>query len=145
MFRLARNAFFAFVIVVAGYAPASAQDAVSPADTQATRSVIDDQINAFKAGDGARAYSHAGPGIKQTFTTVERFITMVQTGYMPLYAPQSYQFGRNALISGLVFQELLVTDADGKVWQAVYTLQRQPDGTWKITGVKLDPYNGVSA
>ncbi len=124
--------------------PAFAQDAVPDADTSATRGVIEDQIKAFQSGDGERAYGHAAPNIKNVFGSVERFLSMVQTGYPSLYNPQAYNFGRNALISGQVHQELIVTDGDGKQWQAVYSLERQPDGSWKITGVKMNPYKGVS-
>ncbi len=123
---------------------AFAQDAVPDADTSATRGVIEDQIKAFQSGDGERAFGHAAPNIRNVFGSVERFLSMVQSGYPSLYNPQEYNFGRNALISGQVYQELLVTDGDGKQWQAVYTLQRQEDGSWKITGVKMNPYKGVS-
>jgi hypothetical protein len=138
-------AALAFTFVVAFCVKALAQDAVPDTDSLATQQVIGGQIEAFKAGDGAKAYSYAAPSIKQVFTTVDIFMNMVQTGYMPLYKPESYVFGKNALISGQVHQEVLVTDAQGKQWQAVYTLMRQDDGSWKVTGVKLNPYNGVSA
>lgn len=45
---------------------------------------------------------------------------------------------------GSVYQEVLVTDQSGKQWQAVYTLQKQTDGTWKITGVKMEPTQGAA-
>jgi Domain of unknown function (DUF4864) len=138
-------AALAFTFLVAFCASAFAQDAVPDADTKATQQVIGEQIEAFKAGDGAKAYSYAAPSIKQVFTTVDIFMNMVQSGYMPLYKPESYVFGSNTIISGQVHQEVLVTDAQGKQWQAVYTLMRQEDGSWKVTGVKLNPYNGVSA
>jgi hypothetical protein len=138
-------AALALTLIVAFCVPALAQDAVPGTDTMATQQVIGGQIEAFKAGDGAKAYSYAAPSIKQVFTTVDIFMNMVQTGYMPLYKPESYVFGKNALISGQVHQEVLVTDAQGKQWQAVYTLVRQDDGSWKVTGVKLNPYTGVSA
>lgn len=136
------------VALLAALFPAAAlraQELVPPGDESATRMVIEEQIAAFKAGDHARAYSHAAPNIQQVFPTVERFISMVQGGYMALYDPESYTFGRNALISGQVHQEVIVTDEAGKQWQAVYTLIRQPDGSWKISGVKLNPYKGLSA
>lgn len=138
-------AALAFTFLVAFSLKAHAQDAVPQADALATQQVISDQIAAFKSGDAARAYSHASPSIKQVFTTVERFMAMVQTGYMPLYNPENVVFGRNALISGQVHQEVIVTDPQGKQWQAVYTLVREPDGSWKINGVKLNPYQGVNA
>ncbi len=138
-------AALAFTFIVAFSIRAFAQDAVPQSDAMATQQVINDQIAAFKAGDGERAYSHAAPSIKQVFTTVDRFMGMVQTGYMPLYNPDSFVFGRNAFISGQVHQEVIVTDPQGKQWQAVYTLVRQPDGSWKINGVKLNPYTGANA
>lgn len=138
-------AALALTFLAAFCVSALAQDAVPDADTNATRQVITEQIEAFKAGDGAKAYSYAAPSIKQVFTTVDIFMNMVQSGYMPLYKPESYVFGRNAMISGQVHQEVIVTDPQGKQWQAVYTLVRQEDGSWKVTGVKLDPYKGVSA
>lgn len=140
------HALLLALLTFAALAPvARSQEAPSPADATATQGVIEDQISAFKARDGERAYSHAAPGIKQVFTTVDRFMSMVQTGYLPLYNPESYTFGRNAVIGGQVHQEVIVTDPSGKQWQAVYTLARQEDGTWKITGVKLNPYKAVSA
>ena len=122
-----------------------AQQAVPPGDQSATRQVIDEQIAAFRSGAHDRAYSYAAPNIKQVFPTVERFIGMVQGGYMPLYSPDSYVFGRSTLIGEQVLQEVIVTDGSGQQWQAIYTLVKQPDGSWKISGVKLDPYKGVSA
>lgn len=118
---------------------------VGEADSIAARQVISQQIEAFKAGDHARAYSYAAPTIKDMFPTVDAFIAMVRGGYMPLYAPQSFQFGRDAAVADGIHQELIVTDASGRQWQAVYTLRRDADGAWKITGVKMNPWNGASA
>ncbi len=30
-----------------------------------------------------------------------------------------------------------IVDAEGQEWTALYTLQQQPDGSWKITGCFL--------
>lgn len=117
----------------------------SQIDRKAVQSVIDGQIGAFKAHDHEKAYSFAGPGIRKIFPTVERFIGMVTGGYQPVYDPEHYSFGRSLDVDGTVHQEVILTDKNGKSWQAVYTLQKQEDGSWKITGVKLNPYKGVSA
>ena len=79
-----------------------------------------------------------------TYPTVEGFIAMVQSGYMVLYRPAEYHFGRNTEAQGEIYQEVIATDEAGKLWQAVYTLRRQEDGSWKVTGVKLNPYKGAS-
>lgn len=110
----------------------------------AVQSVIEDQINAFKTKDYDRAFSHAAPTIKQIFKTTDRFIGMVKNGYEPLYNPGSYAFSRSIEQGGSVYQEVIVTDQSGKQWQAVYTLKQQDDGTWKITGVKMEPTQGAA-
>lgn len=132
----------ALAVVVAG--KSRAQEAPSSADASAIQTVIEAQINAFRSGDDAAAYSHAAPNIKQIFPTVDQFISMVKTGYMPLYNPETFVFGRNAVIGSEIHQEVIVTDEKGKQWQAVYTLRQQEDGSWKITSVKMNPYSGAT-
>lgn len=125
---------------------AFAQDVNLPAEKAAPiQQVIADQIGAFQAGDDARAYSHAAPNIRDTFPTVERFMQMVKTGYPMVHDPDSWVFGRNTEISGERYQEVIINDRAGKQWQAVYTLRQQEDGSWKITGVKINPYKGAAA
>ncbi|MEM7068083.1 MAG: DUF4864 domain-containing protein [Pseudomonadota bacterium] len=117
---------------------------ISESQEAAVQSVISDQILAFQSRDHNRAFSHAAPSIRGFFKTTDRFIAMVKGGYMPLYDPDSFIFGRNIEISGIIHQEVIATDAAGKQWQAVYTLQKQADGSWKITGVKMEPYKGAT-
>lgn len=121
-----------------------AQAQAQTTDENAVQSVIEDQINAFQAKDYDRAFSHAAPTIKQIFKTTDRFVGMVKNGYQPLYNPDSYAFSRSIEQGGSVYQEVIVTDKNGKQWQAVYTLKQQEDGSWKITGVKMEPTQGAA-
>lgn len=131
--------FFALAMAV------SAQNVeVGVAETGATQSVIRDQLEAFRSMDHDRAYSHAAPNIKQYFPSVDRFATMVKNGYGAIYNSDSFVMGRNTFISGEIYQEVIITDQSGKQWQAVYTLKQQTDGSWKITGVKMNPYKGAT-
>lgn len=135
----------ALLIAMLLIAPVFAQSPDVPAtSTQATQSVVRDQLEAFRAGDHSRAYSHAAPNIKNYFTTLELFISMVKRGYQPIYEPETFIMGRNMTYNYEVYQEVIVTDKFGKEWQAVYTLKQQEDGSWKVTGVKLEPYKGAS-
>lgn len=122
---------------------AQAQSTSTTSET-AIHEVIADQIDAFKTKDYDRAFSHAAPTIKQIFKTSDRFANMVKGGYEPLYDPEAYAFSRSIEQGGSVYQEVLVTDKTGKQWQAVYTLKQQEDGTWKITGVKMEPTTGAA-
>lgn len=117
---------------------------VTQEDSNGAQTVIADQLSAFNAGDIARAYSHAAPSIKGFFPNQEKFEAMVQKGYRALYQSGSHVFGRNTFYNSELYQEVIVTDQSGKQWQAIYTLRKQDDGTWKITGVKMNPHTGAS-
>ena len=102
------------------------------------QSAIDGQIRAFLADKDAEAYAFAAPNVRLFFPTVESFMGMVKSGYTPVHRPQDWDFGRTqASPTGGVVQEVLITDMAGKNWAALYTVEQQSDGVWKITGVSL--------
>lgn len=140
IWKTALAAIFSFCMLVF---PVFSQVVTDEIET-ATQAVIADQISAFQDGDYDRAFSHAAPTIKQIFKNTDNFIRMVRGGYQPLYDPDNYIFGRNFNLDGTIHQELIATDQKGKQWQAVYTLKQMPDGSWKITGVKINPYTGAT-
>ena len=79
----------------------------------------------------------AAPNIKERFGTQERFLSMVREGYKPVYRPQSYAMGDIEESHVGLTQHVQIQDAEGVDWTAVYTVERQPDGSWKITGCYL--------
>jgi hypothetical protein len=123
---------------------AARAQSVSEADAASFRRVISEQIAAFNADDGAKAWSYAAPTIKQLFPTPEIFMSMVKKGYQPVYRQQSFAFGEISETDGRPTQHVTIVDAAGKVWTALYSMQKQPDGTWKISGCILVQIPGVS-
>lgn len=118
-------------------APARAES-LSDSDKQTFRDVITRQIQAFRAEDGAAAYSHAAPAIKQIFPNPDIFMNMVRQGYQPVYRPQSFRFGDATLsASGRPIQRVSIVGPDGLSYEAVYTMERQPDGSWQISGCAI--------
>ncbi|XHB99265.1 DUF4864 domain-containing protein [Nitratireductor sp. ac15] len=108
------------------------------AEIRAAQSSIRNQIEAFRAGDDARAYTYAAPNIRELFPTVDRFMEMVTRGYQPVYRPRSFTFGKAIEPDATtVVQRVLTTGPNGKSHEAVYTLKRQPDGTYRISAVSL--------
>ncbi|OBQ75186.1 DUF4864 domain-containing protein [Mesorhizobium erdmanii] len=137
-----RRAFFAFVMVP--FMLASSAFA-GDAEVKAGQAVIDGQLKALLADDGAKAYSFAAPNVKQVFPTVDAFMNMVTNGYPPVRKPQSYSFGKVEQTGpGSIIQQVLIVGPDGKDYEAVYTLQQQPDGTFQITGCSLRASNSLS-
>jgi len=121
-----------FVFLLNLTAPALAAD-----DVAAAQSVIRSQEQAFGRGDAAAAYSHAAPAIREIFPQAEIFMMMVQQGYAPVYRHRSFEFGEARVSDGHVAQRVHIVDENGEAWEALYTLERQPDGSLKITGCSL--------
>ena len=119
--------------------------AAGEAEVKAAQSVIDAQLKAFAAGDNAAAYSHAAPNITRIFPTLDSFMSMVTGAYQPVYKPLNYAFGKVEEMSPTsIVQQLLVVGPDGKDYEAVYTLELQADGNYRITGVSLRASNALS-
>jgi hypothetical protein len=112
--------------------PAAAADDVANA-----QSVIRAQEEAFRRDDAAAAYSYAAPGIQQIFPQADIFMSMVQHAYTPVYRHKSFEFGEAQTAGGQVAQRVHIVDDNGEAWEALYTLEQQPDGSLKIVGCVL--------
>lgn len=110
---------------------------VRAADVTAAQNVIRLQEQAFARDDAATAYAQAAPAIQQVFPQAEVFMQMVQQGYAPVYRHQSFEFGEARVEDGHVAQRVHIVDEKGEAWEALYTLEQQPDGSLKITGCSL--------
>lgn len=133
-----------FAIAVTTHAGAVAQD-VSDADRQAFQDIISSQIEAFRADDGARAFSFAAPSIRSIFSTPDIFMGMVRNGYAPVYRPQSVKFGDVTRELGAPTQKVHLIGPQGAAWTARYAMQKQDDGSWKISAVTLEKEEGLGA
>ena len=124
----------AFALTLALAAPAAAQ---SSGET-ASQDVIARQLEAFLAGDFGRAYSYASPDIVGIYPTLERFMSMVNNGYLPVLRPGNYAFGKSErLQDGRIQWDVLIDGPDGAGYTATYYMEQQPDGSWKVDAVML--------
>lgn len=138
-------AAFAILALLGAHMPLSAQG-VSDAEAAEFQRIITSQLNAFNADDGAAAYAFAAPSIQRLFTSPEIFLSMVKKGYAPVYRRQSYAFGKiGTEMGGQPTQHVTIIDANGKAWTALYAMERQPDGSWKISGCSLVEAPGADA
>jgi hypothetical protein len=106
-------------------------------DIVAAQDVIRSQEQAFSRDDAAAAYSFAAPVIKRIFPNADIFMSMVQSGYAPVYRHKSFEFGEARVEGDWVAQRVRIIDQDGQAWDALYTLEQQADGSLKITGCTL--------
>jgi len=140
-----RRAFIAALAsaLVAAAAPAAhartPTATLSASEWSAIRRTIDDQRKALKSGDAKKAFSFAAPGIREQFGTPEGFLAMVRDGYGALLAARYAEFLEGAVIDGAVIQPLRLVAPDNSVLVALYTMEKQKDGRWRISGCVLAP------
>jgi hypothetical protein len=134
------------VVLLAFMSVAAFAQSVSETEKTEFQRIIAAQISAFRADDGPTAYSFAAPVVRNIFPTPEIFMSMVKRGYSPVYRPQSFNF-TEAMIDplGRPAQKMLVVGPDGKTYEALYSMEKQPDGTWRISGCTLLEIPGLDA
>ena len=121
-----------FLTLILGWATAHAQtvDTFKP--------VIQHQLEAMSKDDDAGAYGDASPSIQMLFPSADAFMFMVRGQYPMVYRNQGYEFkeaGTDA--NGRPFQHVQLRGEDGALYDAIYFMQQQPDGSWKISGCVL--------
>ena len=127
-----RALFLLAALLISLTAPARAAD-----DVAAAQGIIRSQVEAFSRDDAAAAYSHAAPAIQEIFPQADIFMSMVRNSYAPVYRHKSFDFGEARVADGTIVQRVHIVDAEGIAWEALYTLELQPDGSVKITGCVL--------
>lgn len=101
-------------------------------DVARIRNNIIGQLNAFKADDAEKAFSYAAPKIRRIFKSPEVFLHMVRKSYQSVYRPRTFEFRPMQRIDGNIVQPLAVVGPSGISETALYIMERQTDGSWKI-------------
>src|ERR1043165_5944826 len=117
------------LILLAALLASLAMPARAADDVATAQGVIRAQEQAFGRDDFAAAYSHAAPAIQQIFPDPEAFMAMVRNSYAPVWRHKSFEFGEARAADGKIAQRVHILDADGVSWEALYTLELQPDGS----------------
>ena len=113
---------------------------ITTADRMAIRAVIERQLEAFRRDDAVNAFAFASPEIQAKYGTPENFMTAVKSFYEPVYRPQrTGGFTNLYVMDGQLTQPVLLVGPDGGFVVALYAMQRQRDGDWRILGCSLIP------
>ena len=126
----------AWVALLVGTAHA---EGVSAGDARAVRTVVEAQLKAFADDRAEQAFSYAAPAIRQQFSDAKVFMAMVRQSYAMLIRPSSVSYFRPEGVDGVITQGVQFRDAEGRLWRAVYELQRQPDKRWRISACAVVP------
>ncbi|MCL1466691.1 DUF4864 domain-containing protein [Argonema galeatum] len=112
---------------------------ITDTDRITIRCVIESQLEAFQIDDEITAFSFATPGIQATFQSAEMFMEMVRAHYQAVYRPRAVVFDDLAIVNGYLSQPVLLLDPDGVPMRALYVMENQPNGSWRIHGCYLVP------
>jgi hypothetical protein len=118
---------------------------IRASDWKSIKQVISAQRAALIAGEGEKAFGYATPAIRAQFGDADIFMAMVQVGYPALLTARYTEFLEGAVIGGLIIQPLRLIDADNSVHVALYTMEKQKNGAWRISGCRIGPSTVQSA
>ena len=105
------------------------------------QAVVQAQLKAFAADDAALAFSYATPRIRKMFGNADTFLAMVRSSYPMVYRPASTSFFQPEKLDGAWVQRVQMSDAQGALWQATYSLELQRNGSWRINGCEVAASN----
>ena len=111
------------------------------ADIQST---ISDQLRAFASDNFIEAFTHASPGIKDIFGTVENFSNMVKRGYPMVWRYNNFEFLNLEETPQGYSQIVRITDQNDKLFLLKYFMKNVA-GIWKISGVSIIEASDFSA
>ena len=124
--------------------PAAPALALDDSERAAVQAIVRSQADALSHDDAAGAYGYAAPAIQRMFPSPEMFLEMVRRGYAPVYRNRSFDLGELRDSGGIAAIAARIVDLEGVAWDALYTLEKQEDGGWKITSCVLLKAEGQS-
>jgi hypothetical protein len=126
-----------FTLVGMALAAASMQlkaraDTLPEPDVLQVQAVVTAQLKAFSNEDADAAFAAATPEVRKSVGDPSRFLDLVRGNYPMVYHPAGFAFLKPQVEQDQVLQAVALRDADDKTWIALFTLERQPDNSWRI-------------
>ena len=118
---------------------------ISTADDQTDiQNTISNQLEAFASDDFTEAFTHASPGIKDIFGSVDNFSRMVKKGYPMVWRYNNFQFLKLEETPQGYSQIVRITDKKDELFLLKYFM-KNISGIWKISGVTIIKASDFSA
>jgi hypothetical protein len=126
-----------FTLVGMALAAASLQmkaraDTLSAPEAQQVQAVVLAQLKAFSDEDAEAALAAATPEVRKSVGDPSRFLDLVRGNYPMVYHPAGYALLTPEVEKDQVIQVVAIRDQDDKTWLALFSLERQPDHSWRI-------------
>lgn len=109
----------------------------SSAEAAEIRAVIARQIEAFRDDNGVAAFAIAAPAIQKMFGDPASFMAMVEQSYLPVFRAERITFAELLTAGGDIVQKVVLAGPDGVPVVALYGMERDTAGDWRINGCVL--------
>lgn len=140
--------FFAMLILLSGLAlplsSAAAVNEVSQEDQLAIKTVVASQLAALADDNADAAFALATADTRSRLRNSDIFLQIIKQQFTPIYRHQRALFSPPEVIAGRMVQIVRLTDSESSVWLAIYQMQKESDGQWKIAGCRLIETTTVS-
>lgn len=110
---------------------------VPPDDAASIQAAIRGQLHAFSEDDAESAFELNTPSIRSQMGSPENFLRVIREEYTPIYRHLVVIFSAPQELGDAIIQIVRLTDRESRVWLAVYNMQRDLTGNWKIDGCQL--------
>ncbi len=135
--RIIRAATWVVLVMLQAVAASTHAGPLTATDEKNVQAVVQAQLQAFAQDDAVKAFSYAAPNLQQALGSPSSFMAMVRQNYPVVYRPASVAFLKTEGSDDDVVQRVQMIDASGNSWLAVYSLQRQKNKSWRITGCSV--------
>lgn len=134
-------AIIAFIFFSGLPVHAAANTSPTSSIPQQARSVVADQMSAFKTRNATQAYASISHSFKEKYKSPLRFATMMRLHHWELYNHTAYRFiGQSQSAEGIAIQKVEITSETGEEYIYLFRLSQTEAGGWLIDNViMLDP------
>lgn len=112
-------------------------EAVNAADAKSIQAVVQSQLIALANDDADRAFALTTVSTRAIIGNADNFLQMIKEEFAPIYHNRRAIFSPAEIIEGDMLQVVRITDDENHVWVAIYRMERDEDGYWKIDDCRL--------
>lgn len=104
---------------------------------QAITGVVRLQLEAFADDDAEKAFSLSTETTRNLAGTPNEFMQVIRRKFTPIYRHRQAFFSEPEIIGPHALQVVQLIDHDNLIWIAIYQVEQETDGAWRIDGCQL--------
>ena len=106
-------------------------------DRMAIRQTVERHLDALAKNDAEAAFALASTRMRARAGSAQAFVDMVHDSYGAVVRPRVVFFQDITMVGSMPAQRVMLLDARGRPWTAVFPMQREAGGDWRIDGCML--------